>query len=119
MKQHLNITPFFSKGKGRSIMLSMFMIQHDENDIFQLDENEWNEAVNEFPTLKEKVERLFILLKFKKAFKSSQDCKVEIEIMVDNATTHSAKVYDIHKFGLRPKQTANFPYEAEMLNHEN
>ncbi len=52
-------------------------------------------------------ERLFILLKFKRAF---QGRNVEFEVMVDNATTHSAKVYDIQKFGLRPKKT-NFPYQ--------
>jgi hypothetical protein len=50
-----HIAPFFSKGRGRSIMLSMFMVQHNESDIFTLNEAEWNEAVKAFPILKEAV----------------------------------------------------------------
>lgn len=41
--------------------------------------------------------RLFILIKFKRQLK---DCG--IEILVDNATTHSAKVYDINQFNKFP-----------------
>ncbi|CAF1121433.1 unnamed protein product [Brachionus calyciflorus] len=32
--------PFFNKGRGQNIMLSLFMIQHNSNDTFQLSETE-------------------------------------------------------------------------------
>jgi hypothetical protein len=38
-------------------------------------------------------ERLFILLKYKKSFENAQ-----IEVLVDNARTHSAKQYDLMNF---------------------
>ncbi|CAF1107627.1 unnamed protein product, partial [Brachionus calyciflorus] len=37
--------PFFNKGRGQSIMLSLFMIQHNSNDIFQLSETEREKAI--------------------------------------------------------------------------
>jgi hypothetical protein len=43
--------PFFNKGRGQSIMLSLFMIQHNSNDIFQLSETEWEKAIKKYPDL--------------------------------------------------------------------
>lgn len=43
--------PFFNKGRGQSIMLSLFMIQHNSNDIFQLSETEWKKAIKKYPVL--------------------------------------------------------------------
>ena len=105
-------------------MLSMFIVQHETFDTFSLSEFEWKEAVNKYPELEyedeilnfypksadswiepkkdnyfdskvilRQFERLFKLLKFKKEFKGS-----EIEIIVDNARTHSAKIYDVNSF---------------------
>jgi hypothetical protein len=119
-----NMAPFFNKGRGRSIMVSMFITQHDSYDIFELDEDEWQSAITANPSLTEfdgflnyyprsanawiepkkdnyfdnevilkQFERLLFLLKFKKAF---ENC--EIEILVDNARTHSAKIYDVNNF---------------------
>jgi hypothetical protein len=42
-------------------------------------------------------DRLFKLLQFKKEFEGH-----EIEILVDNATTHTAKNYDINHFNKKP-----------------
>lgn len=39
------MAPFFNKGKGRSLMLSTFIVMHDTTAIFELDEGEWNEAI--------------------------------------------------------------------------
>lgn len=102
-------------------MLSYFLVQHDESAVFQLDEDEWELATRSHPKLLEKgkiqyqprsanafiqpgkdnyfdncailhqFERLFILLKFKKSF---ANCK--IEVIVDNARTHTAKPYDLN-----------------------
>jgi hypothetical protein len=43
--------PFFNKGRGRSIMLSLFIAMHDDIDIFTLNENEWKEALKKHPEL--------------------------------------------------------------------
>lgn len=32
-------------------MLSKFKAQHDSVDVFRLDEDEWNEAINQYPEL--------------------------------------------------------------------
>jgi hypothetical protein len=113
------------------------MVQHNSFDLFTLDKEEWKQAIDVYPDLLEEdpcinylersanawiepkkdhyftneailrqFERLFKLLKFKKQF---QEENAEIEIMVDNATTHSAKVYDIQKFAKYGKK--EFPYK--------
>jgi len=119
--------PFFNKGRGRSIMISLFMVSHNEFSIFELDEDEFKLAVETHPELNEveqlnyfsrsanawieprkdnyidneqilkQFERLFILLRFKKAFENH-----EVEIIVDNARTHSAKIYDVNMFNKFP-----------------
>ena len=97
-------------------------------DVFKLDEDEWKEAVRSKPELLandemmkyfprsanawiepkkdnyfdnevilRQFERLFIMLSYKRQFRG---CK--FEILVDNATTHSTKVYDINKFNKFP-----------------
>lgn len=116
--------PFFNKGRGRSVMLSLFIVQHDSIDVFRLDEDEWKEAIKKYPELEQEdeflnffpysanawiepkknnyfdndvilkqFERLFKLLPFKKCFKNCT-----FDILVDNAKTHSSKVYDINQF---------------------
>ena len=44
--------PFHNKGRGRSMMLSYFTVCA-EDSIFELDEQEWNSAINEHPELDE------------------------------------------------------------------
>ena len=108
-------------------MLSMFIVQHNQCEVFQLDQTEFNQAIKENKKLLEKsdinylknstnawvepkkdhffnncsileqFERLFIMLKYKKAF---QNC--EIEVLVDNARTHSTKIYDANQFNKFP-----------------
>ena len=122
------VASFFNKGRGRSIMLSMFMVQHDSTEIFELNEKEWKEALKNHPELDDEdelinyyprsanawiepkkdnyftndvilkqFERLFILLKYKNEFKN---CK--FDVLVDNARTHSAKIYDVAHFNKFP-----------------
>jgi hypothetical protein len=43
--------PFFNKGKGRSIMVSAFIVMHDHADVFVLNQNEWENACREYPEL--------------------------------------------------------------------
>ena len=116
--------PFFNKGRGRSVMLSLFIVQHESIDILKLDEDEWKEALKKYPELNQEdeflnylpnsanawiepkknnyfdndailkqFERLFKILPFKKCFKNCQ-----FDILVDNAKTHSSKIYDIYQF---------------------
>ena len=119
--------PFFNKGRGRSIMVSSFIAMDSSTDIFTLSPKEWDAACRSHPELLEtnsfpnyyprsancwiepkkdsyfnnmsiltQFERLFILLKFKESFKGHK-----IEIIVDNARTHSAKIYDVIQFNKR------------------
>ncbi|CAF2737794.1 unnamed protein product [Rotaria sp. Silwood2] len=116
-------TPFFSKGRGRSHMISDFLVQHPSGPFFSLSDAEFHNAVEKFPSLSApsglsyfnnsataginvgqevyfnnetilaQFERLFMLLPFKEAFKDHI-----VEIIVDNAKTHSAKSYSINDF---------------------
>ncbi|CAF4402376.1 unnamed protein product, partial [Didymodactylos carnosus] len=117
-------TPFFSKGRGRRHMISDFLVQHPGGPIFELSENEWKEATAKYITLSVdsdvnyidrtatasinigtdayfdndtvlgQFERLFQMLEFKQEYKHNQ-----IEIVVDNARTHTAKSYSLQEFG--------------------
>jgi len=131
-----HIAPFFKKGRGRSIMTSMFIVQADDCQVFELNEDEWKAAIRKYPNLDKQdnflnyysrsanawieprkdnyfdnqeilkqFERLFILLKFKKSF---QNCK--IDVLDDNARTHSAKIYDVNLFNKFPG--TNCPYNS-------
>jgi hypothetical protein len=105
-------------------MMSDFIVQHPSGPFFQLDEKEWANAIAMYPdllndsdvrfedysatasahlgsdsyfdnnTILNQFERLFKLLKFKIAYRGH-----DIEVLVDNARTHSAKDYSIHDFG--------------------
>jgi len=115
---------FFSKGRGRSYMVSDFLVQHPSGPFFSLNEDEWKEAIKKYPnldqisdveyversatasinigtdyyfdnnTILEQFERLFQMLQFKKDFQNH-----DIEIVVDNARTHTAKMYSLNDFG--------------------
>ena len=126
---------FYNKGQGKSMMLSYFLLQHEEG-IFELNEVEWQAAVKDNPFLLDKhsfvnfeprsanawiepgkdryfnneivleqFERLFILLKYKKIFKNKK-----IVLIVDNATTHKAKKYDVNLLNKSPD--TNCPYKT-------
>ena len=115
---------FYSKGRGRSYMVSDFLVQHPSGPFFSLNDSEWAEAIKKYPilnqskdvdyvdrsatasinigtnyyfdnnTILEQFERLFQMLEFKKEFRNN-----DIEIIVDNARTHSAKSYNLNDFG--------------------
>jgi hypothetical protein len=115
-------------------MMSLFIVQHDELEIFELNEEEYDLALVKYPSLNnnegflnyyprsanawiepkkdnyfdnevilKQFERLFQLLEFKECFKNSQ-----IEIIVDNARTHSAKVYDVNLFNKKPGTSCEY-----------
>ncbi|CAF4710397.1 unnamed protein product, partial [Rotaria sp. Silwood2] len=116
--------PFYSKGRGRSNMLSDFLVMHQSGPFFQLNSAEYDKALEKYPELDEEqdidylehsasasmhvnsdayfdnsviltqFERLFKLLEFKECFKNHQ-----IEIIVDNARIHSARAYYLSDFG--------------------
>jgi hypothetical protein len=117
-------TPFFSKGRGRSHMISDFLVQHPSGPFFELSEDEWKQAVAKYKSLSDdsdvnylertatasinigtdayfdndtvlsQFERLFQMLEFKKEYEHNH-----IEIIVDNARTHTAKLYSLQEFG--------------------
>jgi hypothetical protein len=119
-----DVAPFFAKGRGRSLMCSDFLVGHPSSPFFSLDENEWAKAVKKHPDLAEdtginyvprsasasiilgtdnyftndsilsQFERLCKMLPFKREFNGHH-----IEILVDNATTHSVREYTINDFG--------------------
>ena len=117
-------TPLFSKGRGRSLMVSDFMVSHPSGPFFSLNDKEWNKAINKYPSLLDtddinyinhtatatinigtdlyfdndtilsQFERLFRMVQFKTEYKNHH-----IDILVDNARTHTARQHSIHDFG--------------------
>jgi len=130
---------FYNKGQGRSLMHSKFLVQH-ENDFFQLNEEEWIMATSKYPCLLNnnsflnyrprsadaciipkkdnyfdndiilcQFETLFQLLEFKTSYKD-----YEIEVIVDNARTHSAKMYDVKFFNKNPATNCQYECIAKL-----
>jgi hypothetical protein len=105
-------------------MCSDFLVCHPSSPFFSLDDEEWAKAVKKHPELEDdtginyiaqsasasialgtdnyftndcilsQFQRLFKMLPFKKAFKGHR-----VELLVDNATTHSTREYSINDFG--------------------
>jgi hypothetical protein len=105
-------------------MISDFLVQHPSGPFFELSEDEWKQATAKHKSLSadtdlnyvartatasinigsdayfdnetilNQFERLFQMLKFKQEYKNNQ-----IEIIVDNARTHSTKLYSLKEFG--------------------
>lgn len=127
--------PFHNKGRGRSIMVSDFLVQHDDS-LFDLNPDEYERALLEYPelndndesinyfglsasawihpqkdcyfnnsTILQQFERLFKLLKYKNDYTGHQ-----IQILVDNATSHSKRVHDVQMFS--KKAGTHCPYET-------
>ena len=112
---------FFNKGHGKSLMHSSFLVQHPTEPLFRLSESEWKDAIHKYPDLEDQsnldyqersadafiqpgkdnyfdnstilsqFERPFKMLQFKKSFFNHK-----IEIIVDNARTHTAVNYDVN-----------------------
>lgn len=104
-------------------MLSDFIVQHPTGPFFSLTDTEYRRATKKFPalsnldglnylinsvtaginvgqegyfdneTILNKFEKLFMLLSFKDDYKGHQ-----VEVVVDNARTHSAKEYSLNDF---------------------
>lgn len=115
---------FFSKGRGRSYMVSDFLVAHPSGPFFSLSESEFRRASKRYPALSVdndlnyversataginvgydayfdnetillQFERLFQMLPFKTEYKGH-----DIEVLVDNARTHSAKEFSLNDFG--------------------
>ena len=130
--------PFLSKGKGQSLMVSDYLVAHPSGPFFNLDESEWEKCIAKYPTIIDyngvnyvertctgsiqpgqdnyfnadtilrQFERLFQMLEFKIAF--TKPVKHDIEIVVDNARTHTALVVNINEFRLHPG--GNCPVET-------
>lgn len=105
-------------------MVSDFLVQHPSGPFFELSENEWKQAVAKYKSLNAdcdvnyvdrtatasinigtdayfdndailgQFERLFQMLEFKQEYTNNQ-----IEIIVDNARTHTNKAYSLQDFG--------------------
>ena len=118
------IIPFFSKSRGRSHMVSDFLVQHPSGPFFQLTETKWKQAVTKYTslgvdsdvnyldqratasiniatyayfdndTILGQSERLLPIIEFKKEYKDNQ-----IEIIVDNARSHTTKSYSLQECG--------------------
>ena len=107
--------PFFSKGRGRSHMVSDFLVEHPSGPFFELSEQEWKLATEKYKTLTEnsginylnrtatasidigtdayfdndtilsQFERLFQMLEFKQEYKESY---INIDNMFDSTQYH-------------------------------
>ena len=104
-------------------MVSDFLVCHPSGPFFRLNEKEFDRAVQQYPhlssmtdvqylprsataginvgsdnyfdeTVLAQFERLFQLIKFKSDFAGH-----DIEVLVDNARTHTAKEYSLNQFG--------------------
>ena len=119
--------PFFNKGKERSIIVSDFIVQHPIGPFFRLNSEEWSNAVKKYPellddtdvdyeqysaiasvhigvdgyfdnqTIFSQFERLFKLIEFKRDLQNHL-----IEVIVDNARTHTMREYSLNDFGMNP-----------------
>ena len=118
-------TPLFSKGSGCGHIISDFLVQHPSEPFFSLSKQECDHAIRCYPDLLSdsiglhydgysararinvgeqghfdndtilcQFERLFQLFQFKEEYQGHN-----IEVVVDNARTHSAREYSIHNFG--------------------
>lgn len=115
---------FFSKGRGRSYMVSDFLVSHPSGPFFSLSATEFRKAAKQYPalsidhdlnyversatvginvghdayfdneTILLQFERLFQMLPFKTEYQGH-----DIEVLVDNARTHSAKEFSLNDFG--------------------
>lgn len=104
-------------------MVSDFLVEHPSGPFFELSEQEWKLATEKYKALTEnsgvnylnrtatasinigtdsyfdnetilsQFERLFQMLEFKQAYKDHQ-----VEVVVDNARTHTAKMYSLQDF---------------------
>jgi hypothetical protein len=104
-------------------MISDFLVEHPSGPFFKLSENEWKSATEKYKSLNTRgdvnylertatasinigidayfdndtilsqFERLFQMLEFKEDYKNNQ-----IEIIVDNARTHTTKAYSLLDF---------------------
>lgn len=107
-------------------MISDFLVAHPSSPFFRLNDEEWSRAIEKYPSLNEtcvinyeknswtgsifpgkdgyfdndtilaQFERLFQMLEFKTEF--NHPIKHDIEILVDNATTHTAAEVKIDDF---------------------
>jgi hypothetical protein len=138
---------FFNKGYGKSLMASEFLVL-DTEPYFELNDAEYQLALKQYPELKndefykinsasmfiepgvardgnvdnqvfiKQFERIFQLFKFKKKFKDKK-----LIIIVDNATTHTAKEYTISDFNMKsgtkcPTKTIHWQENGKDIVHE-
>ncbi|CAF2110681.1 unnamed protein product [Rotaria magnacalcarata] len=112
---------FYSKDRGRFVMISDFLVQHPSGPLFNLNDNEWRQVVKEYPgllkesriqyvprsstgrihvgvdgnfdneTVLQQFERLFQMLEFKTDYD-----KHDIIVLVDNARTHTVKEFRLN-----------------------
>ncbi|CAF1391906.1 unnamed protein product [Adineta ricciae] len=120
---------FFNRDRGRSLMVSDFLIAHPENSFFQLSQDEWTAAVKKYPELIDddgiqyiersvsgsiqvdyggyfdndavinQFTRLFKMLPFRKAYNNRKFHVVVV--VVGNARTHSTKQYSVEDFRMK------------------
>lgn len=107
-------------------MVSEFLVAHPSSPFFYLNETEWEKATKKYPSLlnnnglhyiektctasiipgqegylnNEKVlnqfERLFQMIEFKEVY--HKPIRHEFEVVVDNARTHNAMIFNINDF---------------------
>ena len=118
---------FFNKGRGKSVMISEFLVSYSDNPFFQLSHEEWKAVVSQYLELTEETDidyigklasgsiqvgydryfdnnaiasqftRFFKMLQFKKTYANHS-----IHVVVDNAKTHTAKEFSLDEFGMKP-----------------
>jgi len=107
-------------------MISDFLVAHPTSPFFYLEQHEWNEAIKKYPSLLDnssityekftctggmipgqdgyldnqnvldQFERLFQMLEFKSEY--NHPVKHKIEVVVDNARTHTSKMNNLNDF---------------------
>lgn len=114
--------PLYQKGRMQSVMQSWFILQHPIGPFFKLTDKEFEKACEKYPSLKETDSFYYqneasgqivldgknyfdyekILEQFERLFQLIEFCEAhydhDIEILVDNATTHTSKSYSINDF---------------------
>lgn len=143
---HSDRLSFYNKSRGRNLMFSGFIVAHENCVFFKLSDEEFKKASDKYPSLLKptlkyvenscdgsmnpgasqdgyfdndsvlsQFERLFQMVEFKTEF--NFPVKHDIEIVVDNARTHTAQAININEFRLHPG--GNCPVNTIRWKDEN
>ncbi|CAF4049009.1 unnamed protein product [Rotaria sp. Silwood1] len=86
--------PFYSKGRGRSNMVSDFVVQHHSGPYFNLSEKEMKRAVKKYPQLAASTDLDYVPRTATASLHIGYDCYMDNEAVLDQDSNGKAQVLD-------------------------